>query len=124
MKRKTNQRNAIQEAFRRDDRPLGIDEILRAGRQLVESLNEATIYRNIKLLVETGWLRKINAADLGTFYERAGKKHHHHFRCRSCDRLFEVPGCPLKKSRSVPPGFVTEGHEVMLFGICSSCRDS
>jgi Fur family ferric uptake transcriptional regulator len=122
MQRKTSQRNAIQEVFRGDDRPLGIEEILQAGRQLVESLNEATIYRNLKILVETGWLTRVNSPKLGTLYERAGKKHHHHFQCRSCDRLFEIAGCALKESKMAPPGFVTEGHEVLVFGVCSSCR--
>ena len=120
--RKTNQRNAIQEVFRQNDRPLAIDEILQTGRRTVPSLNQATVYRNLKLLVEKGWLKKIAQPGLGTLYERAGKEHHHHFRCRACDRLFELPGCTLKKEKSTPPGFVIEGHEVFLFGVCSSCK--
>ena len=59
MKRKTSQRNAIQEVFLKTDRPLGIDEILEAGRRTVSSLNQATVYRNLKLLVEKGWLEKM-----------------------------------------------------------------
>ena len=121
--RKTSQRDAIQEVFRRNDRPLGIDEILRAGRQTVSSLNQATVYRNLKLLVEKGWLKKVEGpAALGALYERAGKEHHHHFQCRSCDRLFELPGCALNEKRFTPPGFVTDGHEVVLFGLCSACK--
>ena len=122
MKRKTTQRNAIQEVFQRLDRPLGIDEILRTGRQKVESLNQATVYRNLKLLVDKGWLKKISVPEMGTLYERAGKEHHHHFQCRSCDRLFEISGCAFNERRATPPGFVTEGHEVFLFGICSACN--
>ena len=82
MKRKTNQRSAIREVFENDDRPLGIEEILEAGRQTVGSLNQATVYRNLKILVQNGWLKKINAPELGTLYEIAGKEHHHHFQCR------------------------------------------
>jgi Fur family ferric uptake transcriptional regulator len=122
LKRKTTQRDAIQEVFRNEDRPLAVEEILQDGRRMVESLNQATVYRNLKILVEKGWLRTISIPGLGTLYERAGKGHHHHFQCRSCDRLYELPGCALKKEKSTPPGFVTEGHEVFLFGICSSCR--
>ena len=122
MQRKTNQRSAIQEVFGKIDRPLGINEILRTGREAVQSLNEATVYRNLKLLVEKGWLTKINSPALGTLYERAGKEHHHHFQCRSCDRLFEISGCAFNEHGSTPPGFVTESHEVYLFGICSNCK--
>jgi Fur family transcriptional regulator, ferric uptake regulator len=121
MRRQTNQRNAIQEVFKRKDQPMAIGEVLEGGRQFVETLNLATVYRNLKLLVARGWLKRINAPDLGTLYERAGKEHHHHFQCRSCDRLFELPGCSLKPDLPAPPGFVIEEHEVFLFGICSSC---
>ena len=121
MIRKTIQRDAIKEALLLENRPLRVDEILQTGRKTVESLNQATVYRNIKSLVEIGWLRIIHHPDLGVFYERAGKEHHHHFHCRACDRLFEVPGCTLNEKDSAPPGFVTERHEVFLFGVCSSC---
>lgn len=122
MKRKTNQRAAIQEVFRNNDRPLGVDEILAGGRRTVESLNQATVYRNLKLLIEDGWLTRIHTPELGTLYEIAGKKHHHHFQCRSCDRVYEIEGCAFNEGKSTPPGFVTESHEVFLFGICASCR--
>lgn len=122
MKRKTSQRNAIQHVFGTTDRPLAISEVLEAGRKIVKSLNEATVYRNLKRLVEAGWLQKINSPALGTLYERAGKEHHHHFQCRSCDRLFEISGCAFNERNATPPGFVTEGHEVYLFGICSLCN--
>ncbi len=123
MKRKTSQRNAIQEVFRKIDRPLSINEILEVGRRSVGSLNQATVYRNLKILVENGWLMKINTPEQGVLYERAGKEHHHHFRCRSCDRLYEINGCAFNEKVSTPPGFLTEGHEVYLYGICSSCRE-
>jgi Fur family ferric uptake transcriptional regulator len=122
MKRKTNQRHAIQEVFQRIDRPLSIGEILKAGRESVGSLNQATVYRNLKLLVQTGWLTKIHTPELGSLYEKAGKEHHHHFQCRSCDRLFEISGCAFNEGSSTPPGFVTEGHEVYLFGVCPACN--
>jgi Fur family transcriptional regulator, ferric uptake regulator len=122
VRRKTIQRQAIKEVFFHENRPLRIDEILQVARSTVESLNQATVYRNLKLLVEEGWLRMISHPDAGTLYERAGKEHHHLFHCRSCDRLFEVPGCALNEKKSLPRGFVAEGHQVFLFGVCSSCQ--
>ncbi len=122
MRRKTTQRNAIQEVFLENNRPMGVEEILSTGRQIVESLDQSTVYRNLKLLLEKGWLRKIEHPGLGTLYEKAGKDHHHHFHCRSCNRVFELPGCALNEKESTPQGFVTESHEVFLFGICASCN--
>jgi Fur family ferric uptake transcriptional regulator len=122
MKRKTSQRNAIQDVFERIDRPLSIDEVLKAGRESVKSLNQATVYRNLKLFVQNGWLIKVHTPELGSLYEKAGKAHHHHFQCKSCDRLYEISGCAFNEENLTPPGFSTEGHEVYLFGICAACK--
>lgn len=121
MKRKTIQRTAIEQVFRQQDRPLGIEEILNNGRAIVESLNQATVYRNLKLLVESGWIKKINHPSLGTLYERTAKGHHHHFHCQACNRVFNLPGCALNLEEAAPDGFVVEDHEVFLFGVCPSC---
>jgi Fur family transcriptional regulator, ferric uptake regulator len=122
MKRKTIQRDAIQEVFLKRKRPLRVEEILEIGRGSVASLNQATVYRNLKRFVESGWLRTVHHPEAGTLYERAEKGHHHHFHCRFCDRVFELPGCALSQRNSTPPGFVAEGHEVFVFGVCSSCH--
>jgi len=121
MIRKTTQRHAIQEVFLQKDRPLRVEEILQTGSERVGSLNQATVYRNLKLLVASGWLRIVKHPELGILYERTGKAHHHYFHCRSCNHLFDLPGCALNENDATPPGFITEAHEVFLFGLCSGC---
>jgi Fur family transcriptional regulator, ferric uptake regulator len=125
MKRKTSQRIAIEQVMSEHDRPLGVEEILSYGRESVESLNLATVYRNIKLLVEKGVLKQIHHPTLGTFYELTdeltGKKHHDHFYCHVCGRIFDLSGCVLRKDKLAPDGFVVEYHEAFLFGMCVSC---
>jgi len=122
MIRKTSQREAIQEVFIKRNRPLGIEEILTHGRDMVASLNQATVYRNLKALVEKGWLSQIGHPSLGTLYERTGMEHHHHFHCHSCNHLYCLPGCPLSVHDINPEGFVVEGHELFLSGVCPSCN--
>jgi Fur family ferric uptake transcriptional regulator len=121
LRRNTAQRLALQQVFRRHDRPMAVDEILAHGRELVESLNQATVYRNLKILINSGWLRRFAHPETGTLYERTDKGHHHHYFCRSCKRAFDAPGCPLKEEGTAPEGFVIEEHEVFFFGVCSSC---
>jgi len=121
MARKTPQRMAILRAIEEEDRPLRIAEILEIGRALVPSLDQATVYRNLNRLVEEGIVLRINHPTLGTLFERSGKMHHHHFHCRVCDRLLELPGCKLNNSKHAPTGFRTESHELFLYGVCSSC---
>ena len=123
MIRKTIQRNVIKETFLNKNRPIRIDEILEEGRKKVKSLNQATIYRNLKYLVESGWLKVIKHPELGVFYEMSEKEHHHHFHCNTCNLLFNIPGCALDESNCTPPGFVMEKHEIFLFGKCPSCSN-
>jgi Fur family ferric uptake transcriptional regulator len=119
--RRTVQREAIRGVFQRTDRPLGIAETLARAREAVPSLDQATVYRTLNRLVSEGWLLRICHPDAGTLHERAGMPHHHHFFCRRCHQLSELPGCPLPASLETPSGYVTEGHEVYLHGVCGRC---
>lgn len=121
MRRHTIQKTAIEKVFQQYERPLAIDEVLAHGRRLVASLNQATVYRNLKILVDDGWLKRISHPDIGALYERTGKGHHHHFHCRGCKRTFDLPGCLLKDADAAPDGFIVEDHEIFLFGVCPSC---
>ena len=121
LRRNTSQRIAIEKVFREHERPLGVDEVLTYGRKQVNSLNKATVYRNLKILIDDGCLKRISHPFLGTLYERTGKGHHHHFHCRKCNRAFELPGCALKEDETAPKGFIVEDHEIYLFGVCPSC---
>ncbi|MBY0491082.1 MAG: transcriptional repressor [Gemmatimonadaceae bacterium] len=121
MERNTKQRDAIREVFERTARPLGPTEVLEAGRAQVAGLGIATVYRTINSLVESGWLVPVELPGEAPRYERSGAAHHHHFRCRSCDRVFEIQGCPGDLADLTPAGFVLEAHEVVLYGVCASC---
>jgi len=119
-RRNTQQREAIRAVFRLDGRPLTVSEVLARARKAVPSLNQATVYRNLNLLVTDGWLTRVAHPEAGTLYERAGKDHHHHFYCRRCSRVFELSGCPLPEHHG-PDGCLTEGHELFLHGLCREC---
>ena len=54
MERNTRQRSAIRDSIARADRPLLPQEVLEAARQDVPGLGIATVYRNLKALVEEG----------------------------------------------------------------------
>lgn len=100
---------------------MGPVEVLEAGRRLYSNLGIATVYRTINALVETGWLVPVALPGEPPRYERAGSAHHHHFRCRLCSRVFEVPGCTGDLGGLMPAGFRLESHEVVLHGLCEGC---
>jgi Fur family ferric uptake transcriptional regulator len=121
MERKTPQLSAIAQVFLRHDGPMGIEEILSHGRKIVESLNQATVYRNLKAMVESGWIRQFSHPSLGTLFELADKAHHHHFHCLACNKIYELPGCALNREKAVPKGFILQEHEIFLSGLCRTC---
>ncbi len=121
MERNTRQRDAIRKVFESTPHPLGPFEVLSAGRTHVRGLGIATVYRTINAFVEQGWLVPVELPGESPRYERAGAEHHHHFRCRQCARVFELPGCHDDFARLAPPGFALEAHDIVLYGKCSQC---
>lgn len=120
-RRSTSQRRAIREAIEHADRPLDAHEVLSAASAEADNLGIATVYRTLKLGVEEGWLKPVELPNAPARFEMAGKKHHHHFECRNCQRVFEVHGCPGNLKPLVPEGFTLEDHEVILYGLCAEC---
>jgi Fur family ferric uptake transcriptional regulator len=123
MTRKTEQRSALQTVLRNAGRPLSAQEIFNDARQ-VAALGIATVYRNLKTLVEQRWLVEVTLPGEPTRYEIAGQAHHHHFHCRECNRVFDVPECPPDLRRMTPAGFVLHAHDVVLYGACEQCASA
>jgi Fur family ferric uptake transcriptional regulator len=121
MERETQQRRAIRAIFEEAGRPLGPREVLEAAQSRSPGLGMATVYRTLKSGVEGGWLQQVDLPGEAPRYETQGKQHHHHFHCRTCDRVFEIEGCPEGLRHLTPPGFSLEEHEVVLYGRCAEC---
>jgi Fur family transcriptional regulator, ferric uptake regulator len=124
MERNTRQRDAIRRVFEEIGRPLGPQEVLDAARDHVTGIGIATVYRTINALVESNWLQIVELPGAPPRYERATDLHHHHFRCRVCDRVFEIDGCPGNLATMVPKGFSLEAHDVVLYGRCATCASA
>ncbi len=122
MERSTRQRAAIGAALAAAGRPLLPLEVLEAARQQVPALGIATVYRQLKQLVDEGRLRIVELPGENPRYELRGHGHHHHFQCRSCARVFDVHACPGDLGRLAPAGFMVEDHELTLYGRCRDCR--
>lgn len=121
MERATRQRSSIRAALGQAGRPLSPAEILAAAQLDVAGLSIATVYRNIKQLVEAGEVQAVDLPGDAARYELTGHDHHHHFVCNVCHRAFDVPGCPGDMTRLAPKGFRVERHELTLYGTCADC---
>ncbi len=120
-KRNTRQKAAIREAFLATNGPLSPEEALEASRRHHQNLGMATVYRNIHRLIQEKWLQPIEIPGKTTRYEVAGKKHHDHFHCNACGKVFDLPGCVAPVEPNLPEGFRVTGREFFLYGTCAEC---
>ena len=95
MQRDTSQRRAIRRALEDAGRPLGALEVLEASKSGAPGLGIATVYRNIKALLEADEISEVQLPGEPPRYEAAGKDHHHHFRCERCEKVYELGGACL-----------------------------
>ncbi|WP_391484906.1 Fur family transcriptional regulator [Allofranklinella schreckenbergeri] len=124
--RSTRQRAAIRAAMAAEGRPLSPPEILQAAQKIVPRLGIATVYRNIKTMVEAGELSLVPLPGDRLYYELSckGHEHHHHFCCESCGKVFDVGGCHETFAALLPQGFVLKAHELTLYGTCDHCANT
>ena len=111
------------QALRKSARPLSPAELLKAAGKQVKSLSLATVYRNVKSMVEDGLIHPVQLPGEPPRYElhEAASHHHHHFHCELCDKVYDIAGCPKGLDSMVPSGFSLRAHELVLYGICSGC---
>ncbi len=122
MERSTRQRTAIRAVIDAAGRPLSPQEVLEAAQSDVPALSQATVYRNLKLLVDGGEITSVTLPGDSPRYESAQHSHHHHFQCTQCKRVFDVHQCPGDLAGLAPNGFTVERHEITLYGRCDQCN--
>lgn len=121
MERNTRQRAAILDAISRAGRPLLPKEILQSAQRALPGLGIATVYRNLKALLADAQLKVVELPGENPRFEMSGGRHHHHFQCTRCQRVFDVDACPGDLSGLAPPGFSVEDHDLTLYGRCKEC---
>ncbi len=144
-RRRTRQGEAIHAVIREAGRPLAPGEILELAAARVDTLSLATVYRQIRRLLEERAIREVVLPGSPSRYEDARSRpgvapgstmqtpsrpgatgdeaHHHFFHCESCDAVFPVEGCAGDVERLAPPAFRVRRHEVVLYGECEGCAD-
>lgn len=121
MRRDTKQRDAIRQALVDEGRPLSVDEVFKVAQQEVAGLGIATVYRNLKALQTEGQIKPVDLPGQPPRWEMAPGEHHHHFLCRTCDKLYEIHDCPQGLKRLLPKGYTLEEHDILLRGQCETC---
>lgn len=121
MTRDTRQRDAIRRTLAEARRPLSVSELHELAQTIVARLGIATVYRNLRSLHADEEVVRVELPGRPPRWELAPGSHHHHFLCRTCNKLYEIASCPADLQRLLPPGYVLEEHDILLRGQCQSC---
>lgn len=120
--RKTRQQQIIELVFERVKQPLTAAEILNLSRELLPKIGQATVYRKIRLSLESGFLRVVDIPGKSARYEKNRSSHCHYFICRKCQGMLPLKGCPGHLHTLVPKDCVIDSHELIFYGFCALCH--
>ncbi|MBW2086373.1 MAG: transcriptional repressor, partial [Deltaproteobacteria bacterium] len=86
----TPQRQAIIKCLRQSKSHPTADEVFQTVRRQLPRISLGTVYRNLELLTENGFIKKYEQGGSLRRYEGNLDKHFH-IRCVSCGRLDDAP---------------------------------
>jgi len=126
MVRDTRQREAIRQTLAEARRPLSVSELHQLAQAKVAHLGIATVYRTLKSLHDDDEVVRVELPGRPPRWElapgpQALGRHHHHFLCLTCNKLYEIDSCPADLQRLLPAGYVLQEHDILLRGQCQSC---
>lgn len=115
--RSTRQRLAIRHSFEKSGRPLGPKEILDIAGTEVEKLGIATVYRNIKSMIEKKELISVDIPGQPSRYFLPSGAKRPVFLCTKTNKAFFVdPKCIKIELANLPKEFHPDHSEVVIFG--------
>jgi Fur family ferric uptake transcriptional regulator len=106
-------------------RHMTAEEVLEEVQAQTRSINLATVYRTLDLLVEEGLASR---ADLGSgrvVYATARHGPHIHLVCRHCGRVIDADAAsfePLFKEIQTRYGFTCRPPHFPIYGLCAECQ--
>ena len=119
----TAPRLAILGVIKQSKNPLSAQEII---EKLGGEYDQATIYRFIKSIKESGIIRQIDLRQNHAQYEFFDAKDHHHLACVDCGKIEDIPGCDIEDMHktilnSSKNFSEIRQHSLEFYGICKRC---
>lgn len=120
----TDQRAAVYRYLAATDKHPTADEVFLGVRGDVPDISLATVYKSLETLAGCGLAVKLAYGDGSSRYDGRTDPHHH-ARCVSCSRMFDLPGSigsgDLRMLAHGASGFTVTGYRLELTGFCDDC---
>jgi len=121
----TKARDTVLTAFLGLESHVSADAVYEAARLIDPGIGQATVFRTIKLLSDSGLAREACRDDGARRYEHAyNHAHHDHLTCVQCGAVVEFIDPDIERAQeSVYSryGFKSSGHRLELYGLCPRC---
>ena len=116
-KQKTVVYNAVMSS---SDHPTA-DMVLSRCKEVMPSINLATVYRNLNALIKEGAIQKVMVDGGDRFDKTLGT--HAHFQCRVCNVVVDVEGIDLTCIKEGVSELCSqvEDVDVTIKGVCQTC---
>ena len=114
------QREVIYETLKGTTAHPDVETILAMVKDKLPGVGVATVYRNLRALVDEGKVVTLETS-LGSIHYDADVSDHAHFVCRCCGRISDLfIGSPLTKTVE-NLGYKVEQEKSILYGLCPDC---
>ena len=120
----TRQRGLILEELRKSSSHPTADEVYMMVRDRLPTISLGTVYRNLEILSEMGYILKLESCGTQRRYD-GDRKNHYHIRCLHCGKVDDLPenvGMNISYDPQKIPDYTVCGHTIILNGICTECN--
>jgi Fur family ferric uptake transcriptional regulator len=121
----TPQREMIVEAIAHQGDHINADEVFALIQERTHSVNIATVYRTLDLLVERGLATRIDLGEGRVIYATDQHGAHIHLVCRQCGQVLDAEQDLLSAFNQKLQSdyrFAADLQHISLLGLCSDCR--
>ena len=118
--RTTSPRRAVVNAIAGQNKHFTAEEL----RGQLPDVGRATIYRSLRLLVDSGVLCRVLLEEGDLHYQLSHQGHHHHLLCVECGSSQDLLGCDIEdllQTVSSAHRFQLSGHWLEVYGKCHDC---
>ena len=122
----TSARETVLAAFLNTEGHMSAEELFDTARKIDPGLGQATVFRTLKLLADSGLARDACQDEGPRRYEHSyHHAHHDHLLCTGCGKIVEFFDQGIEKAQEEVFrrfGFEPRGHSMELRGLCPECR--
>lgn len=122
-RRNTIQRSMVLQAVKDLHNHPTADEIYGEVIKNHPSIGKGTVYRNLSILVEEGFLRKIEISNGPDHFDHTLDEHYH-VQCIKCKKVYDVSmnSIDILNHLNNSNGFQFISYDILIKGICPDCQ--